>query len=239
MTDIRLEIKINGETITTAGVAKDAVFSQHLDYIPRRQSPEGTQSPSLDFHVGGNEIKEGDIHASLQWIYRKLTVGDEITLRILGPGESDPPIRYVSETVIEDPLLGRLVSGPGPNGCWNTRIPVTGTPYELQLHIPGASNGISFESRDFCAKIIQSLDQLIAQSLSRLSEMLPDPTSVEDLRALLVPHFSVEIEPTKDENPVAFSLSLNFRKVTLDKDDSTGFFIDFRNWQIHEIDEVF
>lgn len=239
MTDIRLEIKINGETITTAGVAKDAVLGQHLDYIPRRQSPEGTQPPSLDFHVGGNEIKEGDIHASLQWIYRRLTIGDEITLRILGPGQSDPPIRYVSDTVIEDPFLGRLVYGFGPHGCWNTQVNAAGTPYELQLHIPGASNGISFESRDFCAKIIQSLDQLIAESLNRLSAMLPDPTSVEDLKTLLIPHISVEIEPTKNHNPVAFTLNLDFRKVTLDKDDFTGFFFDFHDWQIREINEVF
>lgn len=239
MTDIRLEIKINGETMTTAGVAKDSVLMQHLCNVPGHQSPDATEPPSFDFHVSGNEIKEGDIHASLLWIYRQLTIGDEITIRILGPGQSDPPIRYVSDTVIEDPLLGRLVSGPGLRGCWNTQVNVSETPYKLQLQIPGAHNGISPESRDFCTKIIQSLNQLIAESLSRLSEMLPDHPPVENLLALLIPRIGVDIEPTKTHKPIAFTLKLDFPKVTLDKDDSTGFFFDFHDWQIQEINQVF
>jgi hypothetical protein len=77
-----LEVQLNGKTLCTAGVAEpDAVLNAIVNIIGRRQA-------DYDMHirVGGMEKNE-----FLIWTTTRLTVGDEITIRVVEAPSMDPP----------------------------------------------------------------------------------------------------------------------------------------------------
>ncbi len=237
MSDARLEISINGEYFTTAGVSKtnNPVLSQGLSYVTRHQ-PAGDAGPRFEFSVSGSEWDKDNLHCHFTWGVKHLTAGDEIAIRILGPGDCDLPIHRIYDSIIEDSQLGKLVS---IGGGWNTRVQVAGTDYELNLQIPGESNGISGKSREFCLKIMQSLEQLISEALNSLSEKLSGGFSVEDLKKRLIPKVGVDIEREENHEPHSFNLKLDFHAVSLEPEATTGFFFDFLDWKIQSVVEVF
>jgi ribosomal-protein-alanine N-acetyltransferase len=90
----RLEVAVNGTRLCTAGV-ETGVVGLTMDWVRRRPSdisPADRDSAGADdenrthLHVGG---LENDIH--LSWGRWQLDVGDEIAVRILGPGPVDVP----------------------------------------------------------------------------------------------------------------------------------------------------
>ncbi len=92
---IRLEVLINGESRCIAGVEKKGdlyatVCSRYID--PRRRTPLDKLFPD---HA--NERKELRVHWESAdgerggaWLREDLEPGDEVTIRVLGRGRSDP-----------------------------------------------------------------------------------------------------------------------------------------------------
>jgi RimJ/RimL family protein N-acetyltransferase len=90
----RFEVFGNGERFCMAGL-EYGVLSMMLTWVRRdpathpphlSESAEKSEGGDVDLHVGG--LKD-DVH--LDWCNVYVDVGDEIVVRILGPGPADPP----------------------------------------------------------------------------------------------------------------------------------------------------
>jgi hypothetical protein len=89
----RFEVLGNGKRLCMAGL-EFGVLSMHLGWVrrdPASQPPHLSESQE-DFEGGDVELHVGGLHndLDLNWCNVYVDVGDEITVRILGPGPSDP-----------------------------------------------------------------------------------------------------------------------------------------------------
>ena len=104
MADLRFQFVLNGKVICTTGVEGFGVFSSSLSWVKRtvdsyaaakasapsdwNTTLEEWTRESIGIAAGGQDSHFSG-HAS--WFDHELQVGDEITIRILGPGPIDPP----------------------------------------------------------------------------------------------------------------------------------------------------
>ena len=110
MADIRFQFILNGQPVCVAGAEGFGVFSSCISWVRRdgdeyeaekqERSPnwattkEEWSRESLGITAGTRDTKYPK-YAS--WFDRELKVGDELTIRILGPGESDCPTSSQSD----------------------------------------------------------------------------------------------------------------------------------------------
>lgn len=98
---IRFEVLLNGQRVCTAGVPQYGVLATGVDWVirhpeskPRDYTPEQWSGQRLRLNVGGVHLtgpKDKDAH-HIGWAYKDLQLGDEVTIRILGPGQFDEPL---------------------------------------------------------------------------------------------------------------------------------------------------
>ncbi len=93
---MRFQIIINGEETCTAGIKDYGVLSAIFSWVLRDPAKyDSKKHPSLEkftaeetsFHIGGM-LNNG---SHVEWIKREIKPGDEITIKILEPGEYDEP----------------------------------------------------------------------------------------------------------------------------------------------------
>ena len=98
---MRFQVAVNGEVVGTAGLDDRGVLNATITWVRRsledvadevRNDPgfveEEWESEQCDLHLGGlDSIAE----EHLRWVNGELEPGDEVTIRILPPGEFDPP----------------------------------------------------------------------------------------------------------------------------------------------------
>jgi hypothetical protein len=100
--DIRFQFLINGKPVCTTGVEGFAVLSASLAYVKRdpERYDEQKQQASDRWSITREEWARESIgicanslsdHVRNSWFDRELVVGDEVTIRVLGPGEVDDP----------------------------------------------------------------------------------------------------------------------------------------------------
>ena len=102
MNRLRLQILVNGRQLCVAGLEDTGSLVAKVEYS-RLRRPKEPAMPSLwaDLPIGG-EKEHCDLEVSgssffpspseiLQWLREPLSLGDEITIRILGPGQMDEP----------------------------------------------------------------------------------------------------------------------------------------------------
>lgn len=95
--NIRIEILVNGQRKAIAGVESFGVLTAILQWVRRDPAalPVGEGAPSLEewienkalLTVGGTNMRE-----RLRWLDVDLQTGDEVTLRVLAPGQFDAPV---------------------------------------------------------------------------------------------------------------------------------------------------
>ena len=89
------EVKINGKKQCTAGVGQNGVLTAILSFAKgTRASPEtdqGSESESLDIRVAGLANIDPGTSEHLEWLHQDLSVGDEITIKIVEVLECDEP----------------------------------------------------------------------------------------------------------------------------------------------------
>src|SRR3954452_22553845 len=101
MSRVRFEVSVNGRVRCVAGLNQAGTLNALLNYwlFP----PPETAWQKL-FPTGPAEVPEGcvlEVNAeplqgeteSVQWLHESLRPGDEVTIRVLGPGDMDPPAR--------------------------------------------------------------------------------------------------------------------------------------------------
>ncbi len=114
------EVIINGERVCTAGVGDDGVLTGILSFVKRAQ--DDLDSESLDLRIGGLAKRESATE-HVEWLNRKLAVGDVITIKIVEAAECDEPNRkevtfgdcsFCSKKQGE---VEKLIAGPGVYIC--------------------------------------------------------------------------------------------------------------------------
>ena len=104
MADIRFQFLINGKSVCVTGVEGFAVLSATLSYAKRnpdmyqKQKAKSLDNCQISLEEWARESigiaahsssNDGSQHSS--WFDHELGVGDEVTIRVLGPGPSDEP----------------------------------------------------------------------------------------------------------------------------------------------------
>jgi hypothetical protein len=104
MADLRFQFIVNGQVICTTGVAGFGVFSSSLSWVKRTAESYAREKASARPDWGttleewtresigitaGSRDSQFPGHAS--WFDYELREGDEITIKILGPGPTDLP----------------------------------------------------------------------------------------------------------------------------------------------------
>ncbi len=101
--NIRFQVLVNGVQRATAGLETVGVLSVIVGWVRRdpAAAPKGLlTSPgfqaddwvgnTIDVSLSGLDSKDGE---HIDWFNSTLEVGDEVVVRILPPGEFDPPAR--------------------------------------------------------------------------------------------------------------------------------------------------
>jgi hypothetical protein len=102
-TNIRFQVLVNGAVRGTAGLESVGVLSFILDWVRRdpaaaprkaRKHPDFQEAEwvgnKIRVHLGGLDSAAGE---DFEWFRGELQVGDEVTVRVLAPGEFDMPDR--------------------------------------------------------------------------------------------------------------------------------------------------
>lgn len=95
---MRFEVLLNGKRLCIAGVPEFGVLSTIVCRVkrnPAQELPEKHANVSEDFFNEYVELSVGGLNSterkSLHWIREFISAGDEVTIRVLEPGEYDPP----------------------------------------------------------------------------------------------------------------------------------------------------
>lgn len=100
----RFEVLINGERRCVMGVEGFGVLSVITSWVMREADQKPAQAPEDEWV--GPELELGcgglrsDTNQHVHWMRRELSEGDEVTIRVLGPGDFDPP---AEERAADDP----------------------------------------------------------------------------------------------------------------------------------------
>jgi hypothetical protein len=103
---VRFELLINGKKICVSGIEEYGVLDAILHWVkrnPKSYNPEKHSTfeewieEELEIRMGGLDSTNPRISKHIEWDKRSLKVGDELTLRILPPGEIDLPRSVSSE----------------------------------------------------------------------------------------------------------------------------------------------
>ena len=92
---VRFQVIVNGEIVTTAGYEDFGTITLILSRVLRDpdewpDNPEMHEAEAIELNVGG--MTGADIISST-WYDGPIKRGDEITIRVLGAGDIDEPIR--------------------------------------------------------------------------------------------------------------------------------------------------
>lgn len=90
--DVRFEVLVDGQQRCIAGIDGHGVLTLIAKWVKRNPDAEpGNEAwarQRLILSVGGHRSQTDDF---VDWVKEDIAVGNEITIRILGPGEFDKP----------------------------------------------------------------------------------------------------------------------------------------------------
>ncbi|AWM40383.1 hypothetical protein [Gemmata obscuriglobus] len=92
---VRFEVLVNGRRVCLAGQAGDGCLNAQVQYC--RLAPLRLLRPVTDYDGdnGGESLvlavfAHDDAAGEMRWTHAPLAPGDEVTVRVLGPGPSEP-----------------------------------------------------------------------------------------------------------------------------------------------------
>lgn len=121
------EVTINGKKQCTAGVGNKGVLTAILSFVKGTsasdEAHQGSESESLDISVGGWANIAPGISEHLEWLNQDLSVGDEITIKIIEVVECDEP-KTKETSYLQCSFCGKkqaevqkLIAGPRVHIC--------------------------------------------------------------------------------------------------------------------------
>lgn len=220
----RFEVFRNGKRVCLAGIRGDGVLSVGLSYTNRESD---AHPPDCDLHVGGM----GYYHPSdkrmhhVQWpAPARLNVGDEITVRLLPPGEFEFPIQMLASpsATLDDPDFGQLVYNlqAWDGGVMFPRAPFT----HAHVHLLGPDSGPTDEQRALFKDLLSRFDvwwPLVAQALCKCHS---GSTTLQELDRLIHPRFCIDFDDSPTSLNLTFDLSSEW--------DENDYCVRLRDWEV-------
>lgn len=220
----RFEILKNGQRLCISGINGDGVLSVCVTYVKQADS-----ELSHDLQIFGLGMFGGsnDRHRHAAWTSPQITVGDEISIRILPPGEFDEPsgMTGTPEKTIDDAELGSLNFRAG---SWDVDMVFDAPPLEsAHVHICADENGPTTQQRLILRELPTRHRNMWPEIRSALVRCHPEIQTSDELSSRLVPQVGINLY---DESN---AIELTYR---VDGDPKfQGYFVRLRNWEITEV----
>lgn len=220
----RYEVLRNGQRICTTGIDGNGVLSLTLNYV-RHAGKDGRH----DLQVGGLGRFDGSLDSDhhVGWPMPAVEVGDEITIRILPPGEFDSPpgVAAHPSKVVDDPEFGELKYYVD---AWDAEIEFSSPPIETaHLHLRADESGPSKLQRELLRELPGRHTELWTDIATALVRCHPGVESVEELNEQIRPHIGIAVY----DDTSAVELSYRFHR----DPEHRAYFVTLRNWQIAEV----
>ena len=160
----------------------------------------------------------------------ELCVGDEITIRVLPPGEFDDPAGMTQTPVkiVNDPDFGDLKYHVD---SWDGDIPFVCTPFaDTHIHIVADEVGPSEEQRNSILELIQRFPELWPDIATALIRCHPQIDSRKELEDSINPKIGINMYGNSDKIELTYHI---------DSDpEYRCYFVTLRNWTITEVCEA-
>lgn len=89
---ICFEVQVNDRKICRAGLGQFGVLTSLISWVNNRERPDENGTQSVSLNVGGLTIPENDPGEFVTWVRESLTVGDEVSMKIVEAIDADEPV---------------------------------------------------------------------------------------------------------------------------------------------------
>ncbi|QDV47660.1 hypothetical protein Enr13x_75710 [Stieleria neptunia] len=220
----RFELIKNGKRVCIAGIDGDGVLSAILSY-GKPENGDGTH----DFGISGLGMFDAsqDRQHHVAWPRHELATGDEITIRILPPGEFDQPEGSVGspQKSMHDPVFGNLNYYVD---SWDAIIEFDSAPLQTaHVHICADENGPTECQRSIIITLRERHSQLWPSICSALVRCHPEITKPRKLAKLLLPQVGINLYGDTSEAELVYSVEGDAGE--------RAYFVKLRDWEIAEV----
>lgn len=220
----RFEILKNGERVCISGLNGNGVLSVGVTYVKHPG-----QDSTHDLQIGGLGMFDGsqDRHHHAAWPSPDVAIGDEITIRILPPGEYDQPYGMTGSPrkTIDDPEFGKLNYYID---SWDADIAFNSFPIETaHIHLRADDAGPSQHQRDLLRDLQVRHIQLWPEICSALVRCHPEIKTSDELSKRIASHVGINMY---DESS---TIEITYR-VEGDP-EFRSYFVTLRDWEIAEV----
>jgi len=220
----RFEILKNGERVCTSGITGDGVLSVSVMYVKH----SGHDSTHV-LQIGGLGMFDGsqDRQHHAAWPSPDVAAGDEITIRILPPGEYDQPHGMMGSPrkTIDDPEFGKLNYYIN---AWDADIVFDSAPFEsAHIHLRADDSGPTQHQRELLRELRSRHMQLWPEVLSALVKCHPEIKTSDELSERLVPHVGINMYDDSNSIEIIYSVEGD--------PESRAYFVTLRDWEIAEV----
>jgi len=220
----RFEIRKNGERVCVAGILREGVLSVHLTSIIGSD-----QNVRHGINIGGlgyfDPSQEMSRYAN--WTAPNVTVGDEITIRILPEGDFDAPCEFINTPKLtrDDPDFGTLNYFVE---TWTAEIAFACPPLTAaRIHLCADEAGVTESQRRLILDLIARHTDLWSDISAAIVRCHPDLQTREELESRIMPH--VVIDVGRDAKSMALSYTI------ADDSKDSKCFVTLRNWEVVQI----
>lgn len=220
----RFEVLKNGERVCISGIEGDGVLSVDLTYLNHRG-----QESTHRLHIGGlgmfDGSRERQHHA--RWPSPDVATGDEITIRILPPGEYDQPRGMTASPrkTIDDPEFGKLGYY---TDAWDADITFDSPPIEsAHIHLRADKAGPAPHQRDLLRELRVRHKELWPDIRSALVKCHPEIKTADELSERIASRIGIDMDD--DPNTIRLSYRVN------GDPEHRRYAVTLRDWEIVEI----
>ena len=220
----RFEIVVNGERVCISGLEGDGVLATMVNFVKHAD-----EDGKYELSIGGlgRFLSTQDHPHHADWPKPSVSIGDEITIRILPEGEFDLPQNMIGSPrdSIADEQFGDLNYNIN---AWDGDIGIDCPPFtQCHVHLWADDDGPSDSQRQRFADFLTRHNSLWPSIAAALVRCHTEIDSINELVAKIHPRVCINMQPDDTELELAYSV---------DGDpEFRGYFVTLRDWQITEV----
>lgn len=217
----RFEIIKNGNRVCVCGICRDGNLSVILQYSDRHE-----ENSEYALIIGGLGIfDESQERANFaDWPSPEIDVGDEITIRILPPGDFDEPLETTGNPskTIDDPDFGEM------HYCidaWSAQIEFANAPIQTaHLHLRADDSGPSPSQRNLVRGLKQRHAELFPDICRAIVNCQAEIKTPEELASRLAPNIGINMYDDSKEIAITYCIE--------EDAEDRGYYVTLRDWKI-------
>lgn len=220
----RFEILKNGKRVCISGINGDGVLSVGLTYVKHPG-----QELAHNLSINGLGLFDGsqDRHHHAGWLTPDVTVGDEITIRILSEGEFDNPYGMTAKPAktLDDTDFGKLSYYID---AWDAVVAFDSAPLtSAHIHLRADELGPSLAQRNLFRELAARHAELWPEISAALVRCHPEIETIHELSTRIVPRIEINLQSDSD------TVRLSYR---IDGDpEYFAYYVTLRKWKISEV----